>query len=153
MPAARQRSGSSGPGAAFRELILETFRLNGRLVVATDRLGRRARLSAARWQVLHTIEEEAQPVAHIARHLGLSRQSVQRTVDLLAKEGLVSFAENPHHRRAKLVVLTGAARTALGQLRTAQRQWTERIARGMTPEDLLTASHTLRELRARLDRS
>src|SRR5947208_9580394 len=44
--------------------------------------------------------------AHIARQMGLTRQSVQRTVDLLAADGLVAFADNQHHRRAKLVDFT-----------------------------------------------
>ena len=43
--------------------------------------------------------------------MGLVRQSVQRIADEMAALGLVRFAPNPHHRRAKLVQLTprGAA--------------------------------------------
>lgn len=51
------------------------------------------------------------PVAGLARNMGLVRQSVQRVADELAALELVRFADNPHHRRAKLVQLTdkGAA--------------------------------------------
>jgi hypothetical protein len=38
--------------------------------------------------------------------MGLTRQSVQRTADLLEADGLVSYAENPAHQRAKLATLT-----------------------------------------------
>lgn len=153
MSAARDKSGSTASGAALRRLILETFRLNGRLLTATDRLSRGGELSAARWHVLQDLEGEPRPVAHVARNLGLRRQSVQRTVDLLAEEGLVTFAPNPHHRRARLVVLTDAGRSALGEVESARRAWTERIAADVPADDLESAADTLRELRIRLDRS
>jgi DNA-binding MarR family transcriptional regulator len=35
-----------------------------------------------------------------------SRQRMQRLADELAAEGLVTFSENPKHRRSKLVQLT-----------------------------------------------
>ena len=46
------------------------------------------------------------PVAHLARNIGLSRQAVQRiTEDELEQCGFVPLTPNPHHRRAKLVLL------------------------------------------------
>lgn len=44
------------------------------------------------------------PVSHIARTMGLSRQGVQRVADELEARGIVRFAPNPHHRRARLVL-------------------------------------------------
>jgi len=63
-------------GNAFTELILETFRFNGRLLAAGDRLTRPFKLSSARWQVLGAIEQKPLPVAQIAHNMGLARQSV-----------------------------------------------------------------------------
>jgi DNA-binding MarR family transcriptional regulator len=45
-------------------------------------------------------------VPQIARMRPTSRQRMQRLADELAAEGLVSFIENPKHRRSKLVRLT-----------------------------------------------
>jgi DNA-binding MarR family transcriptional regulator len=63
------------------------------------------------------------------------------------------MAENPHHRRARLVVLTDSGRAALDQVESARRRWASRIARDVPAGDLEAAADTLRELRTRLDRS
>jgi DNA-binding MarR family transcriptional regulator len=51
-------------------------------------------------------------VPQIAQMRPTSRQRMQRLADELAAEGLVTFIDNPKHRRSKLVQLTrqGAAR-------------------------------------------
>lgn len=51
-------------------------------------------------------------VPQIAQMRPTSRQRMQRLADELAAEGLVEFADNPKHRRSKLVRLT-----AKGQVR------------------------------------
>src|SRR5215510_11875354 len=86
-------------GKALTDLILAVFRLHGLLLAAGDRLTHPLGLSSARWQVLGALQLAGAPlpVAHIARQMGLTRQSVQRTVDLLAQEGLIALANNPHH--------------------------------------------------------
>ena len=48
--------------------------------------------------------ESPQPVAWLARNMGANRQNVQRIINDLEREGLVTFAPNPHHRRAQLIV-------------------------------------------------
>jgi len=45
-------------------------------------------------------------VPQIAQMRPTSRQRMQRLADELAAEGLVTFIENPTHRRSKLVQLT-----------------------------------------------
>src|SRR3712207_6561230 len=65
-------------GDAFSELVVRVFRVNGLLVAAGDDLAGREGQSTARWQVLAMVEDEPRSVAHIARFLGLARQSVQR---------------------------------------------------------------------------
>jgi DNA-binding MarR family transcriptional regulator len=93
------------PGSS---LALEVFRLNGALIAAGDSLVAPLGLTSARWQVMGAVAEAGGglPVAGIARNMGLVRQSVQRIADELADEGILRFAPNPHHRRAKLVQLT-----------------------------------------------
>jgi len=89
-------------------LALEVFRLNGALIAAGDALAAPLGLTSARWQVMGAVAEArgGLPVAGIARNMGLVRQSVQRVADDLAAEGVLRFAPNPHHRRARLVLLT-----------------------------------------------
>jgi DNA-binding MarR family transcriptional regulator len=69
--------------AALTELILETFRLNGRLIAAGDSLVRDLGLTRALWQILGAIalSPVPLPVALIASNRGLTRQSVQKLVN------------------------------------------------------------------------
>ena len=94
-------------------LALEVFRLNGALIAAGDALVEPLGLTSACWQVMGAVAEArgGLSAASIARNMGVVRQSVQRIADELAAEGVIRFAPNPHHRRAKLVQLTerGAA--------------------------------------------
>ena len=71
---ARPRRDVTGP--AVTALILEVFRLNGRLLAAGDRLVAKLGLTSARWQVLGAIalSPSAEPVARLARNMGLHRQ-------------------------------------------------------------------------------
>ncbi len=62
-------------------------------------------LSSALWQVLGAIDQAPLTVAQIARNMGLTRQSVRRTVNVLREKGFVEFRDNPNHQRSKLVVL------------------------------------------------
>ena len=95
-------------GYAISKLILVIFRLNGRLLVAGDRLVEALGLTSARWQVMGAIAMSpvSEPVARLARNMGLNRQGVQRIVDDLIAEGFVTLQDNPHHRSARLVVMT-----------------------------------------------
>ncbi len=138
-------------GAGLTDLILETFRLNGRLLAAGDRLTSGLGLSSARWQVMGALEEAPLPVAQIARNMGLTRQAVQRVANVLADEGLVEFAENPNHRRAKLVRLTTGGKAALEEIHRRQVEWSNRLAAGLAAEAIQEAVTVMRTLRERLE--
>jgi DNA-binding MarR family transcriptional regulator len=139
---------------AVTELILEVFRLNGRLLTASDALVGDLGLSSARWQVLGAaaLSPVPLPVAHLARNMGLTRQSVQRLVDEMMNDGLVRYAPNPHHRRAKLVLLTDRGEMAYRAAMDRQAPWADELAAGLTPEDILSTISILRRLRGRIDR-
>jgi DNA-binding MarR family transcriptional regulator len=87
------------PDTALTELILETFRLNGRLLAAGDALVRDLGLTSARWQILGAIalSPVPLPVAHIARNMGLTRQSVQKLVNELQSDGIERFVVTRTH--------------------------------------------------------
>jgi DNA-binding MarR family transcriptional regulator len=111
-------------------LAVEVFRVNGLLLAAGDALTRDLGLSSARWQVLGALELAGRPlsVSQIARNMGLVRQSVQRVADELARDGFVSYAPNPDHRRAKLVIPTRKGREAFAAAMRRQGRWARRIA-------------------------
>jgi DNA-binding MarR family transcriptional regulator len=90
------------------------------------------------------------PVAHIARNMGLSRQAVQRVADLLAEKDLVRFAANPHHQRAKLVVLTAQGRAAVKDAEKRQRPWARGLMTGLSLERIATALDVLTHMNRHL---
>ena len=139
--------------AAVTELILETFRLNGRLLAAGDALVRDLGLTSARWQVLGAaaMSPVPLPVAHLARNMGLSRQAVQRVADELEQRGFVRFAPNPHHQRARLVLLTERGRALYEAAAERQRPWAAALADGLPPGDVEAATGLLRAVRGRLE--
>ena len=140
-------------GAALTELILETFRLNGRLLVAGDRLTGDLGVSSARWQVIGAVADTPLPVAQIARNMGLTRQAVQRVANALAADGLVTFTENPDHRRAKLVCLTDEGRQVLAEIDRRQVAWVNDLAAGLTRASIEDALKIVCEVRDRLEKA
>ena len=141
----------SAQATALTGLILETFRVNGRLLAAGDSLTGDFGLSSARWQVMGAIDGAPLPVAQIARNMGLTRQAVQRVANVLADAGLVEFAENPDHRRAKLVCLTAGGRAVLEEIDRRQIEWSNRLAGGQDAVELEAALNVMRTLRRRLE--
>jgi DNA-binding MarR family transcriptional regulator len=139
--------------AAITDLVLETFRFNGRLLAAGDALVADLGLTSARWQVLGAIALSAVPlsVAQIARNMGLTRQAVQRLANEMQADGLVRFAPNPHHQRAKLVLLTPAGNTAFAAVMKRQSRWATELGRGLNAKPIETAAVMLRTIRRRLD--
>lgn len=147
-----QDTASGAGGSSIRHLVGETSRLNQRFSVAGDRATRRAGLSLARWQVLDAVAAAPLSVSQVARRLGLTRQSVQRTADLLEASGMVRYQDNPDHLRAKLVALSDSGRLALELAERAQRAWTERVAESVQPRDVDSAVTLMRNVRRELDR-
>jgi len=138
---------------AMTNLVLETFRVNGRLLVAGDTLVADVGLTSARWQVLGAValSPVPLPVAHIARNMGLTRQAVQRIVNEMEREGFVRFGPNPHHQRAKLVLLAPRGKAAYDAAMKRQRPWASSLAKGLSTKQIETATATLRAIRQRLD--
>jgi len=142
----------SPDGQTLTEIIVEAFRLNGRLLDSGDTMTKDLGLSSARWQVLAAIDGEPLTVAEIARRMGLRRQSVQRTVNSLRASGFVALLANPNHRRAKLIELTEPGFEALQEVYRRQVAWVNDLAIGISAEDLDRTLKTMAAVRSRLER-
>ena len=140
-------------GKAVTNLILEVFRLNGRLLVAGDRLVAKLNLTSARWQVLGAVghAEMPQPVAWLARSMGLNRQGVQRIVNELLTEGFLEVRSNPNHRRAHFVILTKLGTSVFEAAQRLQEPWVNGLAEGLPADDVATALRVIETLRKRLE--
>jgi DNA-binding MarR family transcriptional regulator len=147
------RKSQTSSGRAVTALIVEVFRLNGRLLAAGDALVADIGLTSARWQVLGAIAAAptAETVARLARNMGVYRQGVQRIVNEMADEGLVEFLDNPHHRRAKLVTFSKRGRRAFDAADRLQKPWADALAAGLDAAGLVAATRVVSTLRQRLE--
>jgi DNA-binding MarR family transcriptional regulator len=120
-------------GEALTDLVLAVFRLNGACSRPAT-LVADLNLTSARWQVLGAIAlpETPQPVAWLARNMGLNRQGVQRIVNEMRQDGLVELRPNPHHRRAHLVALTKRGEDAFAFASRLQAPWANVLARDLS---------------------
>lgn len=130
-------------------LILEVFRLNGRLLARGDEIVGPIGLTSARWQILGAIArtKTGHTVAHIAREAGVARQGVQRIVNELVRDGLAAFRDNPHHRKAQLVVLTDKGEDAYSAADRLRCDWIGALAVDFQSADIARAVEVLAALR------
>jgi DNA-binding MarR family transcriptional regulator len=140
-------------GDAATEVVLSTFRANGLFLAAGDLLAAGEGLTSARWQVLGALALAGRPltVPQIARRMGLTRQSVQASVNRLLGDALVETAENPDHRRSPLIRLTDRGSVRYAAVQRRQAEWINELAAGMQVSELATAARVLRQLGNKLD--
>ena len=111
-------------------------------------------LTSARWKVIGVVAlaSAGVTVPGIARVLGQSRQAVQRITDVMERDGLLRYEENPDHKRSVLVSLTEAGQEAYTALRAVQDPWAIESTDDIPVEDLETALQLVRRLIHRFDR-
>ena len=128
------------------DVILETFRLNARLLEVAQTFAAEGEMTAAWWQVLGGVLDEPRSVADVGRRMGVTRQSVQRIADVLVERGLAEYRPNPAHRRAKLLACTEAGYWAIRQISIAQHPWADAVGARIGADQLRQALATLRAL-------
>jgi DNA-binding MarR family transcriptional regulator len=140
-------------GERATEVILSTFRSNGLLLAAGDRLAAEHGLTSARWQVLGAVALAKRPltVPQIARRMGLTRQTVHTTVNRLLADGLVELVPNADHRRSQLVRLTELGGARYEAIDEEQAVWVNELASGLRRSELETTARVLGELCRRLE--
>jgi DNA-binding MarR family transcriptional regulator len=143
--------GLTPKGRLFNDILTEVFRLRARLLESAEDIAALAGLTSARWQILGAVEHIPAPVAQVARHLGLTRQTVQQTVDAMERDGLIEFSDNPDHKRARLIAPTAKARRALDLLRPRETQFAGLMGSRHSLDELQTTLEVLRKARTTLD--
>lgn len=130
---------------------LTVFRLNGQFLTIGDGLSAPAGISVAWWQVMAAVQDQPQPVAGIARAMGITRQSVQRIADLLVGKGMCEYRPNPAHKRAKLVAMTEEGIAAVRRIDPQHASMAHRLAEALGPAEFAATVATLTRLAATLD--
>ena len=84
--------------------------------------------------------------------MGLNRQGVQRIVGELVANGFVELKDNPHHRSAKLAVMTAKGVEAHDAALRAQAPWVNMLGDSLDANSINEAAQILDALRRRLER-
>jgi DNA-binding MarR family transcriptional regulator len=141
-----KKPGYTSRGKAFTDLVLLVFRVNGDLIQWGDKMTQPLGLTSARWQVMGVLDDGPATVSAIARRMGLQRQSVQRTADLLEQDGLVTYTENPDHKTARLVMFTNEGRDLYSKISSIYISTANDLSRKLTGEQWNQAIQTLQIL-------
>ncbi len=138
----------------FLDLVLSLFRLNGLLVAEGDQMAEALGLTSARWKVIGVVAlaNSGVTVPGIARVLGQSRQAVQRITDVMEKDGLLRYQENPDHKRSVLVCLTDEGQNVYTALRAVQDPWAIENTEDVPVEELEIGLQLVRRLIHKFDR-
>ncbi|CAM5637885.1 MarR family transcriptional regulator [Streptomyces spiroverticillatus] len=143
---------SRSPESPAQQLLTRTalgvFHLNGQFLAVSDRMAREVGLTAAWWQVLGAVDRVPDSVAGVARTMGITRQSVQRIADVLVERGLAEYADNPAHRRAKLLRITGEGAEALRRCNPSHAALADRLRAELGEEGFAETVRVLERLSA-----
>jgi DNA-binding MarR family transcriptional regulator len=134
------------------EIMLEIFRLNGRLLQTGDDMVAPLGLSSARWQVLGALALAAKSIAipQVAELMGITRQGTLKQLNRLEDEGFVAQVPNPRHERSPLYCLTAKGQKAYREAERLQAIWSSTIAEGLPAKNLELTLKTLRTIYERL---
>lgn len=130
------------PSDPWTRFALSIFKLNGLIIQAGEGIAGPLGQTSARWQVLGRAYEP-QTVAKMARDMGHARQSVQRIADVLVKEGLIIYKDNPGDQRAHLVELTPKGMKTLTAIYQRQLEWSQRVMAKLESQQLATIADSL----------
>jgi DNA-binding MarR family transcriptional regulator len=126
---------------ALTDLIRTVLRMNATVQKSGTRLMRGTGITNARWQTMSELcgLEKLVTVSELARHMGLTRQAVQRLADDMASDGLVKFVANPSDARAMHLLLTEAGKAAYEDTLEREWQWANAIAKDFDAEQITCA--------------
>lgn len=93
--------------------------------------------------MLGRVGYQPQTVAQMARDMGHARQSVQRLADVLAKEGLVVYKDNPADQRTRLLELTPQGAEILAEIYAQSEEWSRHMMTKLDAMQLAKVSDAL----------
>ena len=134
---------------AILNLVVETLKLAPKLQHQGNQLTQPLDLTSSRWTFLGYIAVAERPltVADLARRMHLKRQTVQRFADASAAQGFIVLEQNPDHKRAKLLRLTGKGQRALDTLKEHELIWAETVVDKLSADDIDCAARVLQQFR------
>ncbi|MFD5110638.1 MarR family winged helix-turn-helix transcriptional regulator [Streptomyces cinereoruber] len=134
----------------FPLLVADVFEAAGRLRRDGETIAAAEGQTQSRWQVLSVLSGRPMTAPQAARRLGISRQAVQRVVNELVNDALVSSEPNPDHRTSPLLATTDAGRQVLQHIMDREAEAHRSLDEVITPEEVTMAREVLQRLNRHL---
>lgn len=123
-----------------------------RLKAVGDALHADVGVTAAMRAVMESLAEGgAQTVPAIAKTKSVSRQHIQTLADQVADAGLLTFKENPEHKRSSLMDLTTKGARTFKAMKKREVSALVDLASVLPEKDLAITLRTLKKLQEALD--
>jgi len=137
----------------FERFADELARVRGRMEALYADTRAETGLSKMELTVLTAVVNADQPptVAKIGRSLGHPRQVVQRSANRLAELQLISFTDNPHHKRASLIVPTDTGRQVKAADHQRAKAVTDALLARIEEVEFATAANQLHAIRLEIE--
>lgn len=111
-------------------------------------------LTSSQWNALNQLNEYGDMTQkELADHLNKEPATVVRLLDRLVKHGLVKRMSHPEDRRANIVGITPEAVELLATIEPYAAEQADRIAEGVSDEDLAVFFNVLETVRQNAERT
>lgn len=133
---------------AFDTLSLHLFKVNGLMQDWGDYFAEPFGLTASQWKILGALisEKRALTVPEISHIMGISRQGIQKQVNLLLDGEYLEKVENPHHKRSALYKVTRTGEEIYQSIHNSSTEYLDERSRGISLDELEKVNHVLNEL-------
>ena len=91
-------------------------------------------------------------VSALARRHKVSRQYMAGVVDGFLRDGYVRLADNPRHKRSKLVALTDRGKEVVRRADERGRRACKKVERRFDVDQLVSSTETLKQIREIIER-
>ncbi len=140
-----------GPAASAYEVLVQLRPLYQASEQAVARALRGTDLTVPLRAVLELVVRRGpMTVPEVAREFGVTRQSVQALVDSGADLGLLTFEDNPRHRRSRLVTATRHGERTFAAVHGRELANLDRVAGDLDADDLARCARVLAVLTDRI---
>jgi len=135
-------------GASLHDLLREVFALHAVLSEVVDEIHEKSGLRTSWIKVANSLSDQgAATVPDVALALNVSRQFVQTVFNDLQELGMLSFKENPRHKRSRLASLTGHGREILAATRKKEAAIIKQVLPGLDARTVADAQFLLKSIR------
>jgi DNA-binding MarR family transcriptional regulator len=147
-----EMDGQSRQAAMVMDVMEEAVALFFRLRAVLDDIHGHSEISGSMRGVLRDLKANGPlTVPQMARRRPVSRQHIQAIVNELLSAGLVELAENPRHKRSRIVQLTPSGEQAMEEIVARERAVLNEIDLPVDDTQLLHAQDVMRRLRLMME--